>query len=60
MDNWSVLGVFLLGSGVGAPLTATFYSAQIRRLKQLNVGSAENSRVEQQNNQEHHDLRESA
>jgi len=35
VDTWNALGIFLLGSGAGALLAAIFYSAQIRRLKEL-------------------------
>jgi hypothetical protein len=35
MDPYAALGIFLLGAGAGAMTTATFYAAQIRRLKHL-------------------------
>lgn len=35
MDAWTVLGVFLLGSGIGALLTASFYAPQVRILRRL-------------------------
>jgi uncharacterized integral membrane protein len=33
MTNWTALGIFLLGAGVGALLTAIFYAARIRDLR---------------------------
>jgi len=33
VDTWFGIGVFLLGAGAGALLTAIVYSAQIRRLR---------------------------
>jgi len=57
VDLWGSLGVFLLGSGAGAITTATYYSSQIRQLKQLiestsapqerETSSAENDEDEQ-------------
>ena len=53
VNTWSALGVFLLGGGAGALLTAAFYSAQIRELKRLIAAPrAENSvAAERQNDQ---------
>jgi hypothetical protein len=33
MDYWLIFGVWLTGCGVGALLTAAFYSAQLHRIK---------------------------
>ena len=47
VDTWTTLGVFLLGTGAGALLTAIFYSDQIRSLKKLlNANSGQDSRLE--------------
>jgi hypothetical protein len=39
VDLWGTLGIFLLGSGAGAVITAAYYSSQIRELKRF-VGSS--------------------
>ncbi len=35
MDRWIALGIFLLGTGVGALTTVALYAEQIRHLKQV-------------------------
>jgi hypothetical protein len=35
MDRWIALGIFLLGTGVGALTTVALYAEQIRRLRTL-------------------------
>jgi uncharacterized integral membrane protein len=34
MDAWTVLGIFLLGAGTGALLTAISYAGQVRKLRE--------------------------
>jgi len=49
MDSWSALGIFLLGAGAGAGLTAAHYAAQIRLLRQLlQLRVSQNLQTEQQ------------
>lgn len=35
MDRWIALGIFLLGTGVGAVTTVALYAEQIRRLRNV-------------------------
>ena len=52
MDRWIALGIFLLGTGVGALTTVALYAEQIRHLKQVREAayhvSGDNSSIEEQ------------
>lgn len=57
MDRWIALGIFLLGTGVGAVTTVALYAEQIRRLRTLREAafhdgaltvSCDNSPIEEQ------------
>lgn len=61
MDWWSAVGIFLLGAGTGALVTAIFYSAQICDLKRLlTAHPAENSNAPKQSDEGRDDRRKSA
>ena len=57
MDRWIALGIFLLGTGVGALTTVALYAEQIRHLRSLRAAefhdgaltvSGDNSSIEEQ------------
>jgi len=56
MDRWIALGIFLLGTGVGALTTVALYAEQIRRLRNVReaahdgavIVSRDNSPIEEQ------------
>jgi len=61
VNIWSAFGVFLLGTGAGALLTAIFYSAQVNELRRLlSVHPPDNSGGEPQDNPEITERRKSA
>jgi hypothetical protein len=54
VDLWRTFGVFLLGSGAGAVITAAYYSSQIGELKRLikSMSAQDLSAVNPQQDQE--------
>jgi hypothetical protein len=57
MDRWIALGIFLLGTGVGALTTVALYAEQIRQLRSVRAAashdgaltvSGDNSPIEEQ------------